>query len=148
MLGITLSDDEIKTAPSDVRRWLEQQVTSTFAPVRIPPNTVRSATEMPSPEKEPLPQGGAKMSSKQAPTRDEEVRHLIAVRAYELWENQGRPSGHDLINWREAEQEIMSCIGNGSGREAAEPKTDRLSPGLQTKQPDISAVPQAARKAL
>ena len=31
-------------------------------------------------------------------------------RAYELW-NQGRPHGCDLINWREAEQEIMDCLG-------------------------------------
>ena len=25
--------------------------------------------------------------------------------------NQGKPHGCDLINWREAEQEIMDCLG-------------------------------------
>ena len=38
------------------------------------------------------------------------MRRLIAERAYELW-NQGKPHGCDLINWREAEQEIMDCLG-------------------------------------
>jgi hypothetical protein len=44
------------------------------------------------------------------PARQAAVRKLIAVRAYELWENQGRPHGHHEINWHQAEQEIMSCI--------------------------------------
>jgi hypothetical protein len=42
--------------------------------------------------------------------RDEAIRELIAVRAYELWENQGRPEGCDLIHWHEAEQEILSSL--------------------------------------
>jgi hypothetical protein len=44
------------------------------------------------------------------PGPDEAIRKLIAVRAYELWENQGRPHGYDAVNWHQAEQEIMSCI--------------------------------------
>ncbi len=38
------------------------------------------------------------------------IQKLIAERAYEFWENQGRPHGCDLIHWREAEQEIMDCL--------------------------------------
>jgi hypothetical protein len=45
----------------------------------------------------------------------EAVRKLIAVRAYELWESHGRPHGCDLINWQQAEREIMSCIGDDEG---------------------------------
>ncbi len=38
------------------------------------------------------------------------IRTLIAVRAYEVWENQGRPRGRDVIHWLQAEQEIMACV--------------------------------------
>ena len=51
------------------------------------------------------------MNDKTAATGNAAVRRLIAERAYELWENQGKPHGCDLIHWREAEQEIMDCLG-------------------------------------
>jgi hypothetical protein len=35
----------------------------------------------------------------------------ISHRAYELWENEGRPEGNDLRHWLQAEQEVA---GNGS----------------------------------
>ena len=41
------------------------------------------------------------------------IKQLIAERAYELWENQGRPHGCDLIHWHEAEQEIMESLEPG-----------------------------------
>jgi Protein of unknown function (DUF2934) len=41
------------------------------------------------------------------------IKQLIAERAYELWENQGRPHGCDLIHWHEAEQEIMKSMEPG-----------------------------------
>ncbi|HEY0184606.1 MAG TPA: DUF2934 domain-containing protein [Rhodopila sp.] len=46
------------------------------------------------------------------PIEDDAVRQLIAARAYEMWENQGRPSGCDLLNWHQAEQEILSSLPN------------------------------------
>jgi hypothetical protein len=51
------------------------------------------------------------MNKKERATKNAAVRRLIAERAYELWENQGKPHGCDLIHWREAEQEIMECLG-------------------------------------
>jgi hypothetical protein len=36
-----------------------------------------------------------------------------AVRAYEVWENQGRPNGCDLINSRHSDQQIISCVPEG-----------------------------------
>jgi hypothetical protein len=50
---------------------------------------------------------------------------LIAERAYEPWENQGRPRGCDLVHWREAEQEIMQCFGTDAGENRL---PDALSP--------------------
>ena len=48
--------------------------------------------------------------------RSAAIQKLIAERAYELWENQGRPYGCDLIHWHEAEQEIMGCVRRSSFR--------------------------------
>lgn len=38
---------------------------------------------------------------------DGEVRHRIAVRAYELYRERGCHDGHDLDDWLEAEQAIL-----------------------------------------
>ncbi|HBK04485.1 MAG TPA: hypothetical protein DDZ81_01340 [Acetobacteraceae bacterium] len=137
MFGITLSAEEIKAAPSDVRRWLEQEVASTLRPTAAP---VEAASKDPGELASVAAHGEVKMSATEKFTRDEEIRNLIAVRAYELWENQGRPSGHDVINWREAEQEIMSCVGNGPGP-AGSPATKAKSPppGSKTKRLPTSA---------
>ena len=40
----------------------------------------------------------------------DEIKRLIAIRAYEMWENQGRPHGCEAIHWRQAEQDVMSCL--------------------------------------
>ena len=50
------------------------------------------------------------MTSGENPTRDAITRQMIAERAYKMWEDQGHPHGCDLIHWRQAEQEIMSCM--------------------------------------
>jgi hypothetical protein len=44
------------------------------------------------------------------PNREQMIRQLIAVRAYEIWESQGRPHGHDAAHWRQAEQDVMACL--------------------------------------
>jgi hypothetical protein len=131
MLGITLSADEIEAAPSGVRRWIKQEIAcalglsagtepathtaalsssdynaekaSEDAGVRTPTVEIRLATP-----------GTVKMGSPNDSTRAEAIRKKIAERAYELWESQGRPQGRDLINWRQAEHEIMSCLEDGA----------------------------------
>ncbi len=64
----------------------------------------------------------------EARAQDEALRKLIAERAYEIWESQGRPHGCDLIHWHEAEQEMMACIRrdlqSGGGSYIAQPTTD------------------------
>jgi hypothetical protein len=59
--------------------------------------------------------------------RDERVR----VRAYMIWEAEGRPDGKHLEHWDQAEREIaaeLSAEGNFSGaREGSEPTLQRRS---------------------
>jgi hypothetical protein len=56
------------------------------------------------------------MSKTENPIGEDALRQIIAERAYELWEEHGRPSGYDLIHWRQAEQEILASIDTCPGR--------------------------------
>ena len=58
--------------------------------------------------------GQPALSEKDEAARNAAIHQLIAERAYELWENQGRPHGYDLTDWLEAEQEIKGCLEYGS----------------------------------
>lgn len=60
------------------------------------------------------------------------VHELIAVRAYELWENQGRPHGRDVVNWHQAEQDIISSLEAGSTPDTKRSVVlpDRSAPGM------------------
>jgi hypothetical protein len=40
----------------------------------------------------------------------DKIREMIAERAYEMWESQGRSHGRDHIHWMQAEQEVLSCL--------------------------------------
>lgn len=95
MSRLTLSIDEIAAAPQPVRLWLERKITFVLARRGMPDLRLASAPA----REEPVP----------APD-DAGIRKLIAERAYELWENQRRLLGCDLIHWRQAEQEIMECL--------------------------------------
>lgn len=60
------------------------------------------------------------MSKPGQANREQMIRQLIAVRAYEIWESQGRPHGHHAAHWRQAEQDIMACLADtASGTPAA-----------------------------
>jgi hypothetical protein len=54
--------------------------------------------------------------------REQMIRQLIAVRAYEIWESQGRPHGHDAAHWRQAEQDILACVADSTTGAPAAPK--------------------------
>lgn len=95
MSRLTLSIDEIAAAPPPVRFWLERKITWVLARRGMPEYRAQRAPAREEP----------------SPTPDEAgIRKLIAERAYELWENQGRPQACDLIHWHQAEQEIMECV--------------------------------------
>ena len=57
-------------------------------------------------------------------TRTAAIHKLIAEKAYDLWENQGRTHGYDLTHWLEAEQEIKGCLEDGSVPHGGEPAND------------------------
>jgi hypothetical protein len=51
----------------------------------------------------------AKTSAAPAPApRREITSECIASRAYSLWEQQGRPQGHDLELWLQAEKQLKA----------------------------------------
>lgn len=37
----------------------------------------------------------------------DDMQTRVAERAYQLWDEQGRPEGHDFANWLQAEREIL-----------------------------------------
>jgi hypothetical protein len=41
-----------------------------------------------------------------AKRREDNTHERIQLRAYELWENEGRPAGREHANWLQAESEI------------------------------------------
>jgi hypothetical protein len=111
MFGVSVSIELIEAAPPEVRRWLEAGIACTLGlqwathPGSFPLshcNTKPSSGDT----------GEVKMDRIDRPKDNEALRKLIAVRAYELWESQGKPHGRDVINWHQAEQEIMSCVGD------------------------------------
>ena len=121
MLGVALSADEIMAAPPEVRRWIEQEIACAVGLMtRFEPATRASAlssTECTIEHRSEHAGGRLPAVDSQGDqmkgTRVEAIRNLIATRAYELWENEGQPHGRDQIHWRQAEDEIMSCIGEG-----------------------------------
>ncbi len=52
----------------------------------------------------------------EVPSR-EALREKIAVKAYELFERRGQVHGHDLDDWLEAEQRVVSERRADAGRE-------------------------------
>jgi DUF2934 family protein len=107
----TLSAEEIKAAPVEARRWLERQIKRPFNQGDMPDRLTKALASNKSASNDSRTEGSGEMNNKTAATGNAAVRRLIAERAYELWENQGKPHGCDLIHWREAEQEIMDCLG-------------------------------------
>jgi hypothetical protein len=64
------------------------------------------------------------MSTAGRQPQEAEIWRLIAARAYALWESQGRPRGYDVINWHQAEQDVMNMLAEN----AAVPDAARTSP--------------------
>jgi CheY-like chemotaxis protein len=65
--------------------------------------------------------GRSASDEKNEAARNAAIHKLIAERAYEMWENHGRPHGYDLIDWLQAEQEIKGCLEYGSVQHGGEP---------------------------
>ena len=68
-------------------------------------------------------------------------RDLIRRRAYQLWENAGRPDGRDLEHWLQAEHEMVAR-GEGGSRVGVPGETATTQPEAGPKapaQPGMSA---------
>jgi H+-transporting ATPase len=52
----------------------------------------------------------APQAEPQAPQRREITSDVIALRAYNLWEQQGRPPGREMANWLLAESQLKQEI--------------------------------------
>jgi Protein of unknown function (DUF2934) len=46
----------------------------------------------------------------------ETIIAAIRTRAYEIWENEGRPDGHSVDHWLQAEMEINSDEDEDGGK--------------------------------
>ena len=123
MACFTFSADTIKAAPPNVRCW--RQLLSAFGEGPIANCSTKDSLligrQLEKPSRDAVRQshslessfaakGNVGMNEINPATRSAAIQKLIAERAYELWENQGRPRGCDLIHWREAEQEIIDCL--------------------------------------
>ena len=75
------------------------------------------------------------MGKPEQANREQMIRQLIAVRAYEIWESQGRPHGHDAAHWRQAEQDITACLADSSAAAPAAPKASMPPSGRTGKTP-------------
>ena len=52
----------------------------------------------------------APQTESRAPQRREITSDLIALRAYNLWEQQGRPQGREMANWLLAESQLKQEV--------------------------------------
>ncbi|HLH16616.1 MAG TPA: DUF2934 domain-containing protein [Bryobacteraceae bacterium] len=55
---------------------------------------------------------GQPQPSQQAPAVN--LEEQIAIRAYQLWEERGRPIGSPEVDWRNAEEELRGTAGSAT----------------------------------
>jgi hypothetical protein len=56
------------------------------------------------------------------------IHQLIAERAYQIWESQNRPRVYEVVNWRQAEQEVIAMLAETAPARSG--RHTRLSDGL------------------
>ena len=105
LMAVAASDDGSKPEPAN----------GTQAPPLIGPDkaTVSSSTITPVidyAERSVAARGRSGLGEQDEAARNAAIHKLIAERAYELWENKGRPHGYDLTDWLDAELEIKGCL--------------------------------------
>jgi N-acetylglutamate synthase-like GNAT family acetyltransferase len=53
------------------------------------------------------------------------LHQLIAVRAFQIWEEHGKPQGCAALHWRQAEQDIMASVREAAASRLAQPAERR-----------------------
>ena len=100
--------------------------TEKLSKAKSPRTSVKAAPEAPAEnghETAPVPQRSITVAAPEATAAPAAARHiapqrkittdLIAARAYILWEQQGRPHGHDVANWLLAESQLKEEQSKG-----------------------------------
>jgi hypothetical protein len=77
---------------------------------------------------------------------DEQIRKLVAIRAYELWENQGRPRGCDVVHWYQAEQDVVGCVANGKATGAPDGAKVKAAKAAPPSKPKLTATTARRQK--
>jgi hypothetical protein len=75
----------------------------------MPPKKPRAEQRQPNAPVSSKPGDGSRRQQGSTAELEEKIRR----RAYELWEQKGRPSGSSEEDWREAEAEILGITGGG-----------------------------------
>jgi hypothetical protein len=107
--------DNLRASGTKESRKLIGTVTASHCLRENEPSTMKKSTILP--RKTPP-------SSSRIKASHEGISALAAT----LWEQRGRPEGHDLEIWLEAER-ILSSAGTGAAMEAASEELDALFPG-------------------
>lgn len=74
----------------------------------------------------------------------EPTDEAIALRAYSLWESEGRPAGKDVEHWLRAERELQvesedaARISSGMGRSGHSDTDARVKPATRSPEPGVS----------
>lgn len=107
-----------KAASAENIKQLTTNSMKTDKPIKAKTNTqtAAKATAAQPLNAAPARQESVKVAPVQAPTatavtplataRRQITSDLIAVRAYSIWEQEGRPQGHDVANWLLAEKQL------------------------------------------
>lgn len=112
MISVTVSLQQVRSAPPTVRQWIENQVAATLrspigARYQLPP--AHSTAPVTSTREEML-QVSALIYDDFAASLDEMIcwwrNQRIRERAYEIWEQAGRPEGRAVEHWLQAEAEM------------------------------------------
>lgn len=74
-----------------------------------------------------------------------EHHSTIALRAYDLWEQEGRPNGKDLEHWLRAEAELAPAVAAALAPEPAAELAPEPAPPRQTRT-KASPAPRPAAK--
>jgi len=83
---------------------------------------------------------------KAKPAISDDIRREIEVRAYLIWESEGKPHGREKEHWMRAEAEIL---GRKPAKKAAAAKTNgvlKTAVAAKTKKTAKSAKPKAAHR--
>jgi hypothetical protein len=77
--------------------------------------------------------------------RTQDLDREVARRAYEIWEDEGRPEGRDREHWARAEQAVRADSAAAPADKAATAPAKRRAPRTKAAAP-AAAAPAPARK--